>query len=229
MAAKILFLILTIFTYFVAKKINQKIPGLLFSPVILTPVVLIGLLLISNVPYETYADSAVPLNYMLDIVTVALAVPLYRNWAFIKTNWRVILTSIAAGSFIAVTVGAATATWLAFSEEYVLSLLPRIVTIPIAVNLSDSIGGSPTLTVLFSMTTCFVGVFIGPHILKHFSIKNPLSIGMVYGLGAQALGTAKAFEMGDKQGTTSSVSYILTAIFTVVWALLLTPVLQLFL
>ncbi|HLQ95645.1 MAG TPA: LrgB family protein [Pseudogracilibacillus sp.] len=229
MAAKILFLILTILTYFVAKKINQKIPGLLFSPVILTPVVLIGLLLISNVPYETYADSAVPLNYMLDIVTVALAVPLYRNWAFIKTNWRVILTSLAAGSFIAVTVGAATATWLAFSEEYVLSLLPRIITIPIAVNLSESIGGIPTLTVLFSMTTCFVGVFIGPHILKHFSIKNPLSIGMVYGLGAQALGTAKAFEMGDKQGTTSSVSYILTAIFTVVWALLLTPVLQLFL
>lgn len=229
MAAKILFLILTILTYFVAKKINQKIPGLLFSPVILTPVVLIGLLLISNVPYETYADSAVPLNYMLDIVTVALAVPLYRNWAFIKTNWRVILTSLAAGSFIAVTVGAATATWLAFSEEYVLSLLPRIVTIPIAVNLSESIGGIPTLTVLFSMTTCFVGVFIGPHILKHFSIKNPLSIGMVYGLGAQALGTAKAFEMGDKQGTTSNVSYILTAIFTVVWALLLTPVLQLFL
>lgn len=229
MVTKILFLMLTIFTYFVAKKINRKIPGLLFSPVILTPVVLIGLLFMSNIPYETYADSAVPLNYMLDIVTVALAVPLYRNWAFIKTNWRVILTSLAAGSFIAVTVGAVTATWLAFSEEYVLSLLPRIVTIPIAVNLSESIGGIPTLTVLFSMTTCFVGVFIGPHILKHFSIKNPLSIGMVYGLGAQALGTAKAFEMGDKQGTTSSVSYILTAIFTVVWALLLTPVFQLFL
>src|SRR5699024_12770935 len=96
MAAKILFLILTIFTYFVAKKINQKIPGLLFSPVILTPVVLIGLLLISNVPYETYADSAVPLNYMLDIVTVALAFPLYRHWAFIKQNWRVFFSILCA-------------------------------------------------------------------------------------------------------------------------------------
>ncbi|HLR54770.1 MAG TPA: LrgB family protein [Pseudogracilibacillus sp.] len=228
MVTKILFLILTILTYVIAKKVNQKIPGLLFSPVIITPVVLIGFLLISNIPYQTYADSALPLNYMLDIVTVALAVPLYRNWEFIKTNWRVILTSLAAGSFIAVIAGATTAIWLAFSDAYILSLLPRIVTIPIAVNLSESIGGLPTLTVLFSMTTCFVGVFIGPHILKHFSIKNPLSIGMVYGLGAQALGTAKAFEMGDKQGTTSSVSYILTAIFTVIWALLLTPVLKLF-
>lgn len=228
MVTKILFLILTILTYFIAKKVNQKIPGLLFSPVIITPVVLIGFLLISKIPYQTYADSALPLNYMLDIVTVALAVPLYRNWEFIKTNWQVILTSLAAGSLIAVIAGSTTAIWLAFSDAYVLSLLPRIVTIPIAVNLSESIGGIPTLTVLFSMTTCFVGVFIGPYILKHFSIKNPLSIGMVYGLGAQALGTAKAFELGDKQGTTSSVSYILTAIFTVIWALLLTPVLKLF-
>src|SRR5699024_3916420 len=152
------------------------------------------------------------------IVTVALAVPLYRNWEFIKTNWRVILTSLAAGSFIAVIAGATTAIWLAFSDAYRLSLLPRIVTIPIAVNLSESIGCLPTLTVLFSMTACFVWVVLGPHILRHFSIKNPLSKGMVYWLGTRAIRTAKAFEMVDKQGPTSSDSYILTAIFTVIWA-----------
>ncbi|MGG1679669.1 LrgB family protein [Neobacillus sp. NRS-1170] len=70
---------------------------------------------------------------------------------------------------------------------------------------------------------CFGSLFLFVLIMKHFSIKHPLSIGMMYGLGAQALGTAKAFQIGEKEGTTSSVCYILTAILTVIWALILTP------
>ncbi|WP_106498380.1 LrgB family protein [Lentibacillus sp. Marseille-P4043] len=229
MVPKIFYLIITVLFYFLAKKINRKKPGLLFSPIILTPVMLIVLLLVLDLPYEDYANGTFPLNELLDVVTVALAIPLYRNWSFIAKNWRVILFSLSAGSLIAVVSGVLTTYWLEMGQDYVISIIPRIVTIPVAVSLSESIGGIPTITVLFSMMTCFVGVFLGPHIIKRFSIKHPLSIGMMYGLGAQALGTAKAFKTGELEGTASSVSYILTAIITVVWALILTPVINAFL
>ncbi|MFJ7684952.1 LrgB family protein [Peribacillus butanolivorans] len=223
MVTKIFYVIITVLFYFLAKKINRKKPGLLFSPIILTPVMLIVLLLIMDIPYKEYANGTFPLNKLLDVVTVALAIPLYRNWSFLAKNWRVIVCSLAAGSLIAVVSSILCTYLLAMGKDYMLSIIPRIVTIPIAVSLSESIGGTPAITVLFSMLTCFVGVFIGPAIMKHFSIKHPLSIGMMYGLGAQALGTAKAFKIGEKAGTISSVSYILTAIFTVIWALILTP------
>lgn len=214
---------ITVFFYFLAKKINRKIPGLLFSPIVLTPAMIIILLLIMNIPYDKYAAGTSPFNSMLEVITVALAIPLYRNWSFLVKNWRVIISSLAAGSLLAVITGILSTYWLAMGETYILSVIPRIVTIPIAVSLSESIGGIPALTVLFSMLTCFAGVFMGPTIMKKFAIKHPLSVGMMYGLGAQALGTAEAFKIGEKQGTTSSISFILTAIFTVVWALILTP------
>lgn len=228
MVTKILLLIITVLIYFIAKKVNRKKPGLLFSPIILTPTVLIILLLIMDIPYATYEKGALPLNEMLNVVTVALAVPLYRNWSFLMANWRVILGSLIAGSLIAVVTGVLTTYWFSLGKGYVLSVIPRIVTIPIGVNLSQAIGGIPTLTVLLAMLTCFAGVFMAPYIQKHFSIKHPLSVGMIYGFGAQALGTATAFKIGEKEGTTSSVSYILTAILTVVWALILTPVINSF-
>jgi predicted murein hydrolase (TIGR00659 family) len=226
MVPEIFSLIITIFFYFLAKKIHKKKPSLAFSPIVLTPVMLIALLLIIDLPYDEYVKGTFPLNEMLNVVTVALAIPLYRNWSFLVKNWRVILFSLSAGSLIAVVSGILSTYWLAMGKDYMISIIPRIVTIPIAVNLSESIGGIPTITVLFSMMTCFIGVFMVPAILKHFSIKHPLSIGMVYGLGAQALGTAKAFQIGDKEGTTSSVAYIVTAILTVIWALILTPIIN---
>jgi predicted murein hydrolase (TIGR00659 family) len=223
MGSKIFYVIITVLFYFLAKKINRKRPGLLFSPVFLTPVMLIVFLLIMHIPYKAYAKSTLPLNEMLDVATVALAIPLNRNWSFLAKNWRVIICSLAAGSLIAVVSGILCTSLFEMGRDYILSMIPRIVTIPIAVSLSESIGGTPSITVLFSMLTCFTGIFIGPIIMKHFSIKHPLSIGMMYGLGSQAFGTAKAFQIGEKEGTTSSVSYILTAILTVIWALILTP------
>ncbi|MFJ8261080.1 LrgB family protein [Rummeliibacillus sp. NPDC094406] len=223
MVSKIFYVIITVLFYLFAKKVSRKKPGLLFSPIILTPVMLIILLLIMHIPYKEYANGTLPLNELLDVVTVAFALPLYQNWSFLVKNWRVIVCSLVAGSLVAVVYGILCTYLLSMGKDYMLSIIPRIVTIPIAVSLSESIGGTPAITVLFSMLTCFVGVFIGPSIIKYFSIKHPLSIGMVYGLGAQALGTAKAFKIGEKEGTTSSVSFILTAILTVIWALILTP------
>ena len=223
MAATLFYLISTVLLYFLIKIFNKKKPGLLFSPIILTPIILIVFLWLVDLPYETYVLGTYPLNKMLNVVTVALAIPLYRNWSFIKKNWFIILFSLSAGSIVAVGSGILTTIWFNMGKDYVISVIPRIVTAPIAISLSESIGGIPTITVLFSMTTCFVGVFIAPLIIKHFSIKNPLSVGMMYGLGAQALGTAKAFDIGDLEGTTASVSYIVTAMLTVIWALILTP------
>ncbi|WP_028403266.1 LrgB family protein [Ectobacillus panaciterrae] len=218
--------IITLVIYWYTKKMNQRKSGLLFSPIVLTPLAMIVLLIIIKLPYEDYAKVTYPLNEMLNVVTVAFAIPLYRNWSILAANWRIILFSLAVGSLVAVVAGVLTTYWLGLGSISVISVIPRSITTPIAVNLSESIGGIPALTAVFVMMTSFAGVYLGPKIIKLFSIQHPLVIGMMYGMGAHALGTVKAFEIGDVEGSSSSLANIVGAIITVVWAFTLTPVIK---
>lgn len=216
----------TVLAYWLAKRINRRKPGLLFSPAILATLLLIGVLIVSEVPYDLYVQGTSLLNEMLSVVTVAFAVPLYRNWSILVANWRVIVFSLGLGSAIAVLAGVSTTLLLGLGSDAAISVIPRSITLPIAVGLSQALNGIPSLTAVFVMLTSFAGVFLGPKIIRHFSVRQPLAIGMMYGLGAHALGTVKAFEHGDIEGTCSSLSLIVGAVLTVVWAYTLMPVIE---
>jgi putative effector of murein hydrolase len=202
-------ILLTVLFFIAAKKINQKKPGLLFSPALVAPAGIIIVLLATGVPYQTYSEGSSVLNEMLGVVTVAFAIPLYRNWSILVAHGRVILLSLLTGSLIAVIAG--------------VSVIPRSITLPIAVGLSESIGGIPTMTAVFVMLTSFAGVFWGPRIIKRMNLRHPVSIGLMYGMGAHALGMVKAFERGDLEGSSSTLAVIAGAVITVVWAFVLLP------
>jgi len=216
--------LITLVMYGFSKKINQQKPGLLFSPIILTPLALIGFLVITGLPYEEYAEGTSLLTEMLNVITVAFAIPLYRNWSVLAANWRIILFSLSFGSLVAVVAGVVTTYLLGLGGAAALSVIPRSITTPIAVNVSQYIHGIPALTAVFVMLTSFAGVYLGPKIIKLFSIQHPLAIGMMYGMGAHALGTVEAFKTGEIAGACSSLSNIIGAVVTVVWAFLMYPV-----
>jgi predicted murein hydrolase (TIGR00659 family) len=219
-------LLLTVLFYWCAKQINRRKPGLLFSPAVLGTLSLIVVLVITGIPYQVYQEGTSLFQEMLGIVTVAFAVPLHRNWPILQANWRVIVFSLTIGSVIGVLAGVATTMLLGLGADAAISVIPRSITLPIAVGLSDSLHGVPSLTAVFVMLTSFAGVFLGPKIIRGFSVRHPLAIGMMYGLGAHALGTVKAFEHGDLEGTCSSLSIIVGAVATVAWAYTLMPVVK---
>ncbi|RPJ96595.1 LrgB family protein [Rummeliibacillus sp. TYF005] len=223
MFLKLFSVVMTIFVYLMAKKVNKKLPGLLFSPIIITPIVMIIFLLMARLPYEEYVNATSLFNMMLNVVTVAFAIPLYRNWNVLASNWRIILFSLMIGSLVAIVAGVLTSYFLGMGLHSEISIIPRSITMPIAVNLSESFGGIPTLTAVFVMLTSFAGVYLGPKLIKLFSFKHPLVIGMMYGMGANVLGATKAFESGDLAGSSATLSTIVGALMTVVWAFILTP------
>lgn len=59
---------------------------------------IIILLLIFHVDYDTYESGAKYLSYFLTPATVALAVPLYEQIEPLKKNWKAILAGIFAGA-----------------------------------------------------------------------------------------------------------------------------------
>jgi len=209
--------------FLAAKWLNRKRPGLLFSPAIVAPLCIILLLIATGTPFQSYKEGTDLLGDMLGVVTVAFAIPLYRNWAILVSHWRMIVGSLAAGSLIAVIAGVSTTMLLGLGREAAISVIPRSITLPIAVGLSESIGGISTMTALFVMLTSFAGVFWGPAIIKFMRLRHPVSIGLMYGMGAHVLGMAKAFERGDLAGSSSTLAVITGAVMTVVWAFMLLP------
>lgn len=218
--------LLTIVFFYVARRVNKKKPGMLFSPAILAPAGLILLLVLSDIPYEAYSEGTSAISEMMGVVTVAFAVPLYRNWSVLMTHRRMILLSLMTGSLIAIVAGVSTTMLLGLGKEAAISVIPRSITLPVAVSLSEAIGGIPTMTAVFGMLTSFAGVFLAPVIIKRMKLRHPVSIGLMYGMGAHALGMVKSFERGELEGSSSTLAVIAGAIITVIWAFMLMPVIM---
>ncbi|KQL44976.1 holin [Brevibacillus choshinensis] len=221
---KICSLLVTVLFFVLAKKLSRKRPGLLFSPAIVAPLGIMLLLIVTGTPFQKYQEGTNFMNEMLGVVTVAFAIPLYRNWAILVSHWRMIVSSLAVGTLIAILAGVSTSMLLGLGKEAAISVIPRSITLPIAVGLSESIGGIPSMTALFVMLTSFAGVFWGPTLIKHLKLRHPVSIGLMYGMGAHVLGMAKALELGELEGSSATLAVITGAVMTVVWAFILLPV-----
>lgn len=214
---------LTLGIYWAAKKLYQRAGKVYLSPLLITPIVIIIMLKQTGLTYESYNEGAKWLSGLLQPATVAFAVPLYKNFQTLKKHATVIMVSVASGSVMAMISSMLLAKWLHLSGELVNSLIPRSITTPIAMNVSQVIGGVPNMTAVFVIMTGILGSMIGPSVMKLFRIKGDIAQGILFGTSAHGTGTSKAFEFSSLSGTISSISMILAALFTLGAAPLLLP------
>ncbi|WNC15981.1 LrgB family protein [Brevibacillus brevis] len=204
----------TIAVYLVAKRLYRYKPILLFSPLLFTPIVLVCLLLVTHTAYDTYNAGGKWLAYMLQPATIAFAVPLYKHYPLLKKHAAQILVSVMSGSAVAVLSSAVLALLLHVDKQVMYSLLPRSVTTPIAMNVSQMIGGVPSITAVLVLITGLLGSVIGPYVISYLRIQDDIARGVMLGTSAHGAGTSKAFEIGSVTGTVSSISMILAALLT---------------
>ncbi|MGG4497645.1 CidB/LrgB family autolysis modulator [Brevibacillus reuszeri] len=204
----------TIFIYLIAKRLYRYKRILLFSPLLFTPIVLVIVLLCTHTSYDTYNAGGKWLAYMLQPATIAFAVPLYKYYPLLKKHAAQITISVVAGSVVAVVSSALLALLLHIDHQVLFSLLPRSITTPIAMNVSEMIGGVPSITAVLVLLTGLLGSVIGPYIISYLRISDDIARGVLLGTSAHGAGTSKAFELSPISGTVSSISMILAALVT---------------
>ena len=219
----VLSLLATIIVFAVNKKLYNKLGKSLLTPLLITPLVLIGILLLTGLPYETYNEGGQWLTKLLGPATVAFAVPIYKNLPLLKKNAAQILVSMLSGSAVAIVSSFIFAGLLGLSHVVMNSLVPRSITTPIAMDISTMIGGTPTLTAVFVIVTGVLGSILGPQMIRILSIKTPSSRGLLLGMGAHGAGTSKAFEFGEVEGTFSSLAMIVAGLISIVLSATLFP------
>ena len=218
----VIFTIVTYLIYLLSKMVYKKITIAAFHPLLLAPILLIVLITIAHVSANQYLQGSKFLSHMLAPATVAFAVPIYKNLPIIKKYIGTIVISITIGTIVAKISTFLLSKLIHLSDDFIVSILPRSITTPIAMEVSKEIGGLPALTTVFVIITGVAGGIIGPTVLKWLSIKTPIAKGLALGMGAHGVGTNKALEYGKQESVFSSLAMIFAALITLVWGALLT-------
>lgn len=179
---------------------------------------IIVFLLLTDIPFETYNIGGAYLTFLMGPATVALAVPLYRQWDTVKRNKRVVFLSTIVAACLGILSAAGIALLLGADDAVVRSLSVKSVTNPIAVRVAETIGGIPSLSAAAVVVTGILGAVLGPEVLHLFGIKNPVAQGLAIGAASHALGTTRAFQQGETEGAFSSIALALTGVFTALFA-----------
>lgn len=213
-------LALTFILFFYAKLLQKKTQILLLNPILVTIALLIIFLKTFNIEYETYNEGGRLIEFWLKPAVVALGVPLYLQLETIKKQFIPILLSQLAGSIIGVIAVVGLAKLFGASQKVILSLAPKSVTTPIAMEVTKSLGGIPSLTAAVVVCVGLLGAIIGFKTLKMMKVNSPIAQGLSIGTAAHAVGTSTAMDISKKYGAYASLGLTLNGILTAI----LTPI-----
>lgn len=186
----------------------------LVNPVLIAMLLLGGVLLATGTPYQTYFEGAQFVHFMLGPATVALAVPLYQNRAHIRKSLIPMLGALLAGSVTAIATALLIAKAMGVTGAELMSLAPKSATAPVAIGISDSIGGLPTLTAALVILTGIIGAITVTPLMNAMGVTDWRARGFAVGVAAHGIGTARAFQVNPTAGAFSGIGMGLNALLT---------------
>jgi predicted murein hydrolase (TIGR00659 family) len=214
-AEPLFWLTLTIGSYLIADFIYRKsnlFP--LLNPVAISVLLVSLILIVFNIQYERYFDGAKFIHFLLGPATVALAIPIYIKWDLIVSNSKAIFVSLILGSFFAIFITYVLSLQFELQEELIFSLLPRSVTAPIAMGISEIIGGIPSLTAIITLITGVIGASLGVFVFDIMKLKKMEARGFSLGLASHGIGTARAMSRDKNAGVFAAVGMGLSGLIT---------------
>jgi len=209
-------IVLTIVFFNMGIFVQNKTKKPIFNPLLIAIAGIILFLSITKIPYEKYKLGADSINFLLGPVTVALAIPLYKQFDLLKSHLLEIIVGILCGVIVSLALVLLIGKLTHANIEILKSLIPKSITTPMGLALTKTLGGIDSITVVSIILTGILGAIISPLVFKIGKIDNPIARGIALGTSSHALGTTKAMEMGEIEGAMSSLSIGITGIITVV-------------
>ncbi len=214
------YIFLTFGLFYGAVALQKKVGSILLNPILLSIVGIIIVMLIKGDNYDTYREGGRYIEFWLKPAIVALGLPLYRHMKTIMHQALPIFFSQLVGSTVGIVSVVLIAKWLGASDDIIISLAPKSVTTPIAIEISQKLGGVAAVTSTVVVAVGIFGSIVGLKVLEMTGKYHLHAKGISIGTAAHGLGTARMFAIDAEMGTFSTIGLILNGIFTA----LLTPV-----
>ncbi len=209
-------ILLCILSYKVGLYIKERFKITILNPLLIAIIICILVITIFKIPYESFDLGGKYITFLLAPATVCLGTSIFKQIQVIKKEIIPILIGVTAGSVTAIISVIMLSKLFNFSDDLVLSLVPKSITTAIGVEISKQIGGIPAITTLAIIITGLTGAIFAPVICKIFKIDNFLEKGVAIGMSSHAIGTSKAIEMGEKEGAFSGATIGIAGIVTAI-------------
>lgn len=213
-----LWLLLTFVSYLFSRWLYRRSHLYILSPLLLVPIILLAVAVPLHATYKEYSQNTHWLVLMLGPTTVAFAVPIWKQRKLIMQHWLSLTVGMLVGSTLSIISSFSLAKLLLLDENVMMSLLPRTITMPFAMPVSENIGGVPGLTAIFVLLTGVIGAILGGIILKWLPLRTKLARGAVFGVGAHGAGVTRANELGSGEGTVAGLAMVLMGLINLLAA-----------
>ena len=205
---------LTFSVYFFGKLLRKWTGWVLMNPILVTICILIAFLKLTGVSYETYQEGGHLIEFWLRPAVVALGVPLYLQLSKIKQQFWQILFSEFAGCVVGLVSVVLIARGMGASREVILSLAPKSVTTPIAMEVTKAVGGIPSLTAAVVVCVGLLCAVCGYKTMGFARVRSKAAQVLSMGTAVHALGTATSMDVSRVHGAYASLGLTLNGIFT---------------
>ena len=214
-AAPLTWLTLTFVAYLGAATVSQALRQTpLANPVLLSVVAVALVLMLTGTDYATYFEGAQFIHFLLGPATVALAVPLMDTRATMRRVAVPIALALVAGSFVAAVSAILLAQAFGLPDTVILSLSPKSTTAPVALGISEAVGGIPTLTAVLVILTGIIGAIVVTPMMTLLRVRDWRARGFAAGVAAHGIGTARAFQVNETAGAFAGIGMALNALLT---------------
>jgi predicted murein hydrolase (TIGR00659 family) len=217
-ASPLLWLFLTLAAYVAAVRFQRALGGSPWlNPVLLSVAALVAVLWLTGTPYARYFEGAQFVHFLLGTATVALAVPLRRQWNEVRSLLGPALITLCVGNAMGAFLAVTTLKLAGAPAALLASIAPRGVTAPVAMAVSERIGGLPALTAVLVIASGILGATMATPLLNALRVHDWAARGLAVGMSAHGIGTARAFQVNPLAGTFAGVAMAGSTVITSVW------------
>jgi len=211
-------IIITILAFNLGLYILKKSNLAILNPLLIGTIIIMSVISYFEIPLDYYKKGGDMMSFFLAPATIALALPLYRQLNKLKMYYIPILIGGIVGACSAILSVIFIGKLLGLNTVILKSFVPKSITTPLGIELSQVLGGIPAITIFAIIVTGITGNILAPLMCKIFRIKHPIAKGLGIGISSHAVGTAKALEMGEVEGGMSSLSIVIAGILTFIIA-----------
>ncbi|MDR1903557.1 MAG: LrgB family protein [Treponema sp.] len=210
---------LSLAAFWIGGEIQKRTRLIICNPLLIAIALVIAVLLVFRIPYDYYYAGGAVIDVFLVPATVCIALSIHTKIDILKKNWLPILAGCIAGSLASMLCVYGLCRLFNLDEEILRSMLPKSVTTPIALGISEGNSGIASITVLSVLFSGITGNVLAPALIKCLRIKDPIAAGLSIGACSHAIGTSKALEIGETEGAMSGLAIGVCGIITVILSL----------
>jgi putative effector of murein hydrolase len=192
---------LTVLSYAIGLAIQRACRGAaVVNPVLISILLIACILKATGTSYQTHFAGGQFIHFLLGPATVALAVPVVENLEHLKRSWLGVVLAVTTGSLVSIISGIALVELCGGSRQVALSIAPKAVTSPIAIEVAQTVRGIPALTAVLAISSGILVAMFIQRLLPWAKTKDAQVFGLTAGTVGSGIGAAHALGFHEIAG-----------------------------